>query len=586
MSKRLRPAGPAAKSRKTATVLSTRTPDSEDLQCTAALEDTMQALGCIPELEAVRAATVHLVEACVSAWVRDVAINIGLSQEQVAQAGCKLLPLGSCALGAPGPSSDVDCVAVVPYFVNRQAFFAADGLSARLQRDLKGLDVGSLHPVPAAFVPVIKFVVDNVPVDLLLARLRLPQIPATLSAEDPGLLARCMEEADVHSLNGARVAGAILRRVPDQARFRTTLRAVKLWARRRGLDQQSCGYPGGVGWALLTARICQLHPNAAPSTLLDKFFLTWTIWRFGDPDLGISEGLPVLLDDPAATSAASTASAEEPPLPPHLAGGMSEWTPRDRGSLMPIITPCKPRLNSTHTISRSTLALLKDEIKRASALAAQARSAAGRASALATGAASSSSAWAADERWAALFEPLEFFAAYPHFVVVEMAAATGSELAHWRAYIKARLHRLVLQIEKVPGVEAVHPLPWPLCAPAVATTELVKEMVNTAPGAEDVASTQGARSLCSSFFLGLRFAPGAGERPMPGDARYLDLRPAVVAFGTQINAWADKAALCPSAKAAVRHTPRADIPANLGRGACLLPFDDPLDAIAITSGCD
>ena len=56
----------------------------------------------------------------------------GTYNDQAAQAGCRLLVLGSCALGVPGPGADVDCVAVVPYFVERTAFFANDGLCAHL----------------------------------------------------------------------------------------------------------------------------------------------------------------------------------------------------------------------------------------------------------------------------------------------------------------------------------------------------------------------------------------------------------------------------------------------------------------------
>ena len=123
---------------------------------------------------------------------------------------------------------------------------------------LPGVDPSSVHPVPGAFVPVIKFDLHGVAVDLLLARLKMPQISRELSAEAPNLLLRCAEETDVHSINGARVAAAILRRVPHQQHFRATLRAVKLWARRRGIDQHASGYPGGVAWALLTA-----HPLGA-----------------------------------------------------------------------------------------------------------------------------------------------------------------------------------------------------------------------------------------------------------------------------------------------------------------------------------
>lgn len=44
----------------------------------------------------------------------------------------------------------------------------------------------------------------------------------------------CPTNTGVRSLNGVRVAETVVRLVPDPATFTLTLRAVKLWAKRRG----------------------------------------------------------------------------------------------------------------------------------------------------------------------------------------------------------------------------------------------------------------------------------------------------------------------------------------------------------------
>jgi hypothetical protein len=89
----------------------------------------------------------------------------------------------------------------------------------------------------------------------------------------------------VRSINGVRVTERILQLVPNAEAFRTTLIAIKHWARVRGIYSNVLGFLGGVNWAILVARICQLYPNALPCTLLLKFFRVYHLWAWPNPIL-------------------------------------------------------------------------------------------------------------------------------------------------------------------------------------------------------------------------------------------------------------------------------------------------------------
>lgn len=43
------------------------------------------------------------------------------------------------------------------------------------------------------------------------------------------------------------------------------------------------GYPGGIAWAIMVARICQLYPMACGATILAKFFNLMHKWNWPRP---------------------------------------------------------------------------------------------------------------------------------------------------------------------------------------------------------------------------------------------------------------------------------------------------------------
>ncbi|MGH0160037.1 UNVERIFIED_CONTAM: hypothetical protein FKN15_001894 [Acipenser sinensis] len=126
--------------------------------------------------------------------------------------------------------------------------------------------------------------ISETKIDLLFARLALPSIPDNLDLRGDSHL-RNLDIRCIRSLNGCRVTDEILHLVPNKENFRLTLRAIKLWAKRRGIYSNMLGFLGGVSWAMLVARTCQLYPNAVAATLVHKFFLVFSKWEWPNPVL-------------------------------------------------------------------------------------------------------------------------------------------------------------------------------------------------------------------------------------------------------------------------------------------------------------
>ncbi|KPP71492.1 poly(A) polymerase alpha-like, partial [Scleropages formosus] len=317
-------------------------PKDSDVELTRKLCEALKPYGVFEEeLELQRRILVlGKLNTLVKEWIREISEKKNLPASLIENVGGKIFTFGSYRLGVHTKGADIDALCVAPRHVDRSDFFTSFYEKLKEQEEVK-----DLRAVEEAFVPVIKLSFDGIEIDILFARLALQTIPESLDLRDDGLL-KNLDIRCIRSLNGCRVTDEILHLVPNIENFRLTLRAIKLWAKRHNIYSNILGFLGGVSWAMLVARTCQLYPNAVASTLVHKFFLVFSKWEWPNP---------VLLKQP-----------EECNL------NLQVWDPRvtpsDRYHLMPIITPAYPQQNSTYNVSASTRTVMIEEFKQGLAI--------------------------------------------------------------------------------------------------------------------------------------------------------------------------------------------------------------------------
>jgi poly(A) polymerase len=314
--------------------------------------------------------------------------------------GGQLLTSGSYRLGVHEPGADIDTILVAPAVCHRSDFFGSNTTNPALiggtvgedfrdpnslaERIRRHPDVTNFVPVEGAAVPLLTFDWEGINIDLLFARLNSNNIINTSNQQhnfdvDNDAVLDGADSATEKSLNGPRVTNLIAAfagGTPERYQaFLTVVRCVRKWAKARGLYSNKMGYWGGVNINIGVALTVQLYPNACPASLLRKFFLVFCNWRWPQP---------VMLTKP------------------HDAGyGLPVWSLAQAGrQVAPMITPAYPAMNSTLAVSRQTLQIMQEEFRRAHEIMDQ--------------------LWRSFQAqpgvsldWNKLFEPSDFFIAYP-----------------------------------------------------------------------------------------------------------------------------------------------------------------------------
>jgi poly(A) polymerase len=330
-----------------------------------------------------------------------------------ARLGLELYPYGSYVLGTGSASSDVDAVAVGPSHLSRESF-GQELLSALAGQE----GFGGGRFVADAAIPMVKLSLGEVHFDVSYAS-RPEGVEPCSPAE---LLARYGEQLDVagfRSLNGWADTHALLQSVEREGagleRFRVVLRAVRAWAKARGVYSHALGYLGGLSWAVMVAWSCMRAPREAAGSddrLLAHFFETFAAWPWPQ----------------AVTVTPETA----------------RYRPNGKRDLMPVVAPALPPRNTARNVSRSTLQVLREEL-------AQAHKAVQRARTEGTA-----------EAWEALFTPSTLSQELPTRLVLSVEAPTAEAREAAAGWVLGHLTALVYRLE---GDRRLFARPFPNARP-------------------------------------------------------------------------------------------------------------------------
>ncbi|XAR56973.1 Polynucleotide adenylyltransferase [Bertholletia excelsa] len=369
--------------------------------------------GLVPSLEEEmnRKHAIEKLTQIVMEWIKRVACQRGLHRRHIRAASATVLTYGSYGLGVHNSESDIDALCVGPRFATMaEDFFILlyNMLSSRPE-------VSEVHCIKNAKVPLMRFKLDGISIDLPYAKLKVMSVPEVSTKTQifhPKIVSqnvdilnpyflRNIDETSWRSLSGVHANQCILRLLPNMQVFQSLLRSVKLWAKRRGLYGNLLGFFGGVHLTILAAFICQRHPNASLSVLIASFFRTFAFWPWPTP---------VILQDGLF------------PMPVHFT---------ELRSLMPIRLPCRPREYCHSYITKSTFCRIRWEFHRGHTL--------------------TKDLLRPDFDWACLFEPFPCTKKYEHFVYICLSASSQDELGEWVGWVKSRLHNLLIKLEEILG---------------------------------------------------------------------------------------------------------------------------------------
>ncbi|OAA56673.1 Endonuclease/exonuclease/phosphatase [Niveomyces insectorum RCEF 264] len=301
-----------------------------------------------------------------------------------------VVPVGSYGLGVWTPASDIDCLCIGTF--SAKTFFALASQRLRAATTAAGAPTTTIQivrRVRAHTGTMLELTVDGIHVDLQYiqagviavawpAALSLPQTHPTFLLP-PSTLAKLKAVRDLHYLHTSFPEESTTFRRSNKRTglctadtFRTAHRAIKTWARARGLYAARFGYLGGIQIAVLLARVLKLMDKESCDEAVGLDSLSS---ENGDNDSNNNNHPSYSLEDVLATFFRHYAQfdwAAKMAFDPFFHNTKSPYTPTAREPLA-ILGYHRPQLNTSLAASTPSVRVLADEFRRADRILSEAK---------------------------------------------------------------------------------------------------------------------------------------------------------------------------------------------------------------------
>lgn len=181
-----------------------------------------------------------------------------------------MLTVGSFRLCVDFKSSDIDVLVRIPRCVKGQYAYRLANLLQSNNRVVYAKVIDNIrHSI------LIKTCIDGIQFDI-----------APICG-DRNFTSMCLRVNSIDEYPFSWYESSNLRLLRDfiysKPEFLTALKAIRLWARRKGIYSNALRYLNGISLAILTGRICQWYPCASAEKILYHFFRIYSAWDWRRP---------------------------------------------------------------------------------------------------------------------------------------------------------------------------------------------------------------------------------------------------------------------------------------------------------------